>query len=133
MGDDAVNKELLIIDFDVLAQVISETRAVKAGEVIFSAGDPDGHLFVVRDGSVAIRLGDKLVERVGPSQVFGEMAVVDHGPRSATAVAEVDSVIVPVSEAQFLALVQEAPYFALEVMRVLVRRIRSGNAGAKGA
>ena len=47
---------------------------------------------------------------------------------SATAIAETDCVVVPLSEQQFLTLVREAPYFALEVMRVLARRIRAANA-----
>ncbi|HVX80487.1 MAG: Crp/Fnr family transcriptional regulator [Devosia sp.] len=118
----------LIIDFEVLARVAKERRSVKAGDVIFRAGDRGSEFYVVRDGSIAIQVGEQVVEHVGPSGVFGEMAMVDAKPRSATAIAATDSVIVPLSEKQFVALVREAPYFALAVMRVLAQRLRAADA-----
>jgi CRP-like cAMP-binding protein len=118
----------LIIDFEVLAQVAKTTRTFKANEMIFKTGDHGSEFFVVREGSVGIYVGGRVVERIGTSGVFGEMAMVDALPRSATAIAETDCVVVPLSEQQFLTLVREAPYFALEVMRVLARRIRAANA-----
>jgi CRP/FNR family cyclic AMP-dependent transcriptional regulator len=122
----------LIIDFEVLAAVVKETRHYKAGETIFKAGDPGTEFFVVRSGSVSIRVGDRSIETLGPSQVFGEMAMVDAKPRSASVVAETDSIVVPLSEKQFVMLVREAPYFALAVMRVLVQRLRATNAALSG-
>jgi len=59
--------------------------------------------------------------------IFGEMALVDHSPRSATVVAATDTTIVPVGEKQFLFLVSRTPHFALNVMRVLAQRLRSAN------
>ena len=59
--------------------------------------------------------------------IFGEMALVDGAPRSATAVAMTDVTLVPVSEKQFLFLVSQTPFFALKVMRVLARRLRASN------
>jgi CRP/FNR family cyclic AMP-dependent transcriptional regulator len=53
------------------------------------------------------------------------MALIDHGPRSATAVAATDVTLVPVGEKQFLFLVSRTPYFAINVMKVLVQRLRS--------
>jgi len=117
-----------IIDFEVLSAAIKQTRAFKAGDVIFRAGDPGSEMFVVKSGSVAIRIGDRTIETVGENGVFGEMALVDARPRSATAVAAADCVVVPVSERQFLLLVREAPYFALAVMRVLAERLRAADA-----
>jgi CRP-like cAMP-binding protein len=55
------------------------------------------------------------------------MALVDPAPRSATAVALTDVTIVPVAEKQFLFLVSRTPHFALNVMRVLARRLRATN------
>ena len=118
----------LIIDFEVLARVAKDKRSVKAGDVIFRAGERGDQFFVVRQGSVDIKVAGHTVETVGPSGVFGEMAMVDAKPRSATAVAAEDSVIVALTEKQFLTLVQEAPYFALAVMRVLAQRLRATNA-----
>jgi len=116
-----------IIDFEVLSATIKQTRSFKAGDVIFRAGEQGNELFVVRSGEVDIQIGGRTVETVGANGVFGEMALVDAHPRSATAVARTDCVVVPVSERQFLLLVREAPYFALAVMRVLAQRLRAAD------
>ena len=59
--------------------------------------------------------------------IFGEMALIDNEPRSATAVAITDVELVPISEKQFLFLVSQTPYFALKVMRILAQRLRATN------
>jgi CRP-like cAMP-binding protein len=55
------------------------------------------------------------------------MALVDSAPRSAAAIAVTDATVVPISEKQFLFLVSQTPFFALNVMRVLARRLRASN------
>jgi CRP/FNR family transcriptional regulator, cyclic AMP receptor protein len=53
------------------------------------------------------------------------MALIDAAPRSATAVAATDVKLVPVGEKQFLFMISHTPYFALNVMRILARRLRA--------
>jgi CRP/FNR family cyclic AMP-dependent transcriptional regulator len=113
------------IDFGLLAGAGAPVRSFKAGDVIFKEGDPAEELFVVQSGSVEIHLGNRLLDTLPERSIFGEMALIDHGPRSATAVAATDATLVPVGEKQFLFLVSRTPYFALNVMRVLVQRLRS--------
>ena len=115
------------IDFGLLAGAGAPTRTFKAGEVIFSEGDPAEEMFVVKTGSVEIRLGNRLLDTLPERSIFGEMALIDHGSRSATAVAATDATIVPIGEKQFLFLVSRTPYFALNVMTVLVQRLRTSN------
>jgi CRP-like cAMP-binding protein len=55
------------------------------------------------------------------------MALIDGAPRSATAIAVTDVKLVPVGEKQFLLMVGRTPYFALNVMRALARRLRATN------
>jgi CRP/FNR family transcriptional regulator, cyclic AMP receptor protein len=116
------------IDFGLLAGAGAPVRSYKAGDIIFKEGDPAEELFVVKTGSVEIRLGDRVLDTLPERSIFGEMALIDRGPRSATAVAATDATLVPVGEKQFLFLVSGTPYFALNLMRVLVRRLRSSNA-----
>jgi CRP/FNR family transcriptional regulator, cyclic AMP receptor protein len=115
------------IDFAILAGAGAPVRGFKAGDVIFKEGDPAEEFFVIKTGSVEIRLGNRLLATLPERSIFGEMALIDHGPRSATAVAATDATIVPVGEKQFLFLVSRTPYFALNVMRVLVTRLRTSN------
>jgi CRP/FNR family cyclic AMP-dependent transcriptional regulator len=60
-------------------------------------------------------------------EIFGEMALIDDGRRSAKAIAATDVALVPISELQFLLLITRQPAFALEVMRVLAHRLRAAN------
>src|SRR5271155_848363 len=113
------------IDFGLLAGAGAPVRSYKAGDVIFNEGDPAEELFVVKTGSVEIRVGDRRLDTLPERSIFGEMALIDHGPRSATAIAATDAELVPVGEKQFLFLVSRTPYFALNVMRVLAERLRT--------
>jgi CRP/FNR family cyclic AMP-dependent transcriptional regulator len=102
----------------------------KAGETIFKAGDPGKALFIVRSGSVDLLVGDRVVETVGPDGVFGEMALIEHSKRSATAVARTDCELKVIEEAEFLFMVRETPFLSLKVMRTLANRLRAMNESA---
>ena len=77
------------IDFKLLAGAGS--RSFKAGETIFRTGDAASELFVVQSGAVEIRIGDRVIETVPENGIFGEMALIDDAPRSATAVARCEA------------------------------------------
>ena len=116
-----------VIDFSVLTGPRVPTRSFKAGEIIFNEGDPATELYVIQEGRVGIQTGNRLLDTLNGKTIFGEMALVDGAPRSATAVAITDVTLVPVAEKQFLFLVSQTPYFALNVMRLLARRLRASN------
>jgi CRP-like cAMP-binding protein len=115
------------IDFGILAGAGAPVREFKAGEVIFNQGDAAAEFFVIQSGKVEIRLGNRVLSTLGEHDIFGEMALIDPAPRSASAVAATDVKLVPVGEKQFLFLVSRTPHFALNVMRTLARRLRSTN------
>lgn len=120
------------IDFALLSRATSETRNFKAGETVFKAGAEGHEFFVVKVGKAAVRLGNRTLEVLGEGEIFGEMALIDSELRSADVVAETDLVVVPVGEKQFLFMSSEAPFFALSLMRVLVRRLRAANTALPG-
>ncbi len=95
--------------------------------IIFAAGDRGREMYVVRTGSVNLKIGDTLLESVGPGGILGELALVDPAPRSASAVAGPDCTLVRVDQAAFDDLVRRVPGLALEVMRVMARRLRKAN------
>ena len=113
--------------FAVLTGNNIETKFIKAGSIIFREGDEAHELFVIKSGQVRIQLGNRTLAELSANDVFGEMALIDNEPRSATALAVTDVELVAVSEKQFLFLVGQTPYFALKVMRVLAQRLRATN------
>jgi len=115
------------VDFRILAGAGAPVRQFRAGEVIFNEGDAASEFYVIQSGQVDIRLGNRVLRTLGDNDIFGEMALIDAAPRSATALAATDVTLVPVSERQFLFMVTRTPNFALNVMRVLARRLRSSN------
>jgi CRP/FNR family transcriptional regulator, cyclic AMP receptor protein len=115
------------VDFRLLAGAGVPARDFKAGDVIFREGDPAQELFIIQSGEIEIRLGNRVLETLSQYSIFGEMALIDDAPRSATAVAVSDAKLVPVSEKQFLFLISNTPYFALNLMRIMTRRLRTAN------
>ncbi len=113
--------------FNVLTGNDIEARFAKAGDIIFREGDEARELFIIKRGQVRIQIGNRTVAELSADSIFGEMALIDNEPRSATAIAVGDVELVPVSEKQFLFLVSQTPYFALKVMRVLAQRLRATN------
>lgn len=94
------------------------------GKIIFAQGDPGDVMYVVLEGQAQIMIDGKLVETVRPGGILGEMALIDAAPRSATAIAKTQCVLVPIDEKRFADLIQRRPEFALHVMRVLANRLR---------
>jgi CRP-like cAMP-binding protein len=112
------------IEYHELLEHGRKSRDFEAGEVIFTKGDLGEAMYLVREGSVALRNEDRIIEVVETPGLFGEMALIDQEPRSLTAVAATDVTLVEIPERQFWALVHETPEFARLVMRVLAQRLR---------
>ncbi len=100
--------------FGLLTGAHIDALPSKAGSVIFREGDDARELFVIKSGEVRIQIGNRTITELGPDSIFGEMALIDNEPRSATAIAATDVELVPVSEKQFLFLVSQTPLFALK-------------------
>lgn len=99
-----------------------------AGDIIFSSGDEGDAMYVVQSGEIELRVGGNTVEVVPADGFFGEMALIEEGPRTATAVARTDAVLIPINEKRFEFMVHEVPLFALHVMKGLSKRLRNVDA-----
>jgi CRP/FNR family cyclic AMP-dependent transcriptional regulator len=100
---------------------------VEAGHPLFSAGEDGGKLYVLTTGTAEVIVNNRIVEVLQHGNIVGEMGLVSPGPRSATVVATTDCEFVAVDEKRFLYLVQQTPFFATQVMRVLAERLRTAN------
>jgi CRP-like cAMP-binding protein len=122
-------KEASVLEKDLLAdieQLLGPAARFRysAEKIIMREGHFGVVLYAVLEGRVAIRVGDSVVEKVGPGGVFGEMALVDRTPRLATAVAETDCVMLAISRHMFLYLVKKSPRFGAALLKAVSERAR---------
>lgn len=97
------------------------------GDVIFTEGDEGHQMYVIKEGTVEVHVAGRTLTELGPGDLVGEMALIDGGARSATVTARTACQMVPIDEKRFMFLVQQNPFFALEVMRAIVHRVREMN------
>jgi CRP/FNR family transcriptional regulator, cyclic AMP receptor protein len=112
------------IDLGLLANAGFPLTSFAPGEVIFASGDAGDFMYVVRSGEIEIERDGRVIETLSAGGIFGEMALIDGSPRSATARAKTAAEVAPINEKSFLFLVHETPFFAIAVMRTLAERLR---------
>jgi CRP/FNR family cyclic AMP-dependent transcriptional regulator len=94
------------------------------GQTIFKEGDHADVMFVIQAGEVEVRYNGHQIETLGEGNIFGEMSLISEEPRSATVIALTDVRLVPIDLKRFMFLVEETPYFAVQVMRIMSSRIK---------
>ena len=115
---------------ELLALVAAADVAVTSyphGGVVFVKDDAPGHAYVVKAGYVEIREAGRVLDRVEPGEIFGEVGMIDQGPRSASAVAVGATDLYVIDRAAFDRLVRHNPAFATAIMRDMARRLRATN------
>ncbi|UCV07408.1 Crp/Fnr family transcriptional regulator [Dechloromonas denitrificans] len=101
--------------------------SVPAGQPLFTVGE-EGHLmFVLTTGSAEVIVNGRVVETLKHGSIVGELGIVLAGPRSASVIAKTNCEFVAIDEKRFQFLVQQTPYFATQVMRVMAERLRALN------
>ena len=108
-----------------VASAFAKERSYGSGEVIEKEGGSAVAFYLITGGSVEIRKGEKLVTKLGRGQFFGEMALIDKQPRSATVVSAesgTKALVMPIWN--FKAAVANDPTVAMSVMKELARRLR---------
>jgi CRP-like cAMP-binding protein len=98
---------------------------VSEGKVIVRQGDPGRECFVIAEGKARATIRGKASQLLGPGSFFGEMALLDQGPRSATVTAETDMHLLVLGSREFSSLVNEVPTVSVRMMRGLAERLRS--------
>ena len=102
----------------------TETVVFRAGDKIVTEGERGDVMYGIKRGEVEIMKGARVVETLGPDGFFGEMALVDQSPRSASAQAKTECELVPINQKHFTFMVEETPFFSLVVMQKMAERIR---------
>jgi CRP/FNR family transcriptional regulator, cyclic AMP receptor protein len=99
--------------------------AHKAGAVIAREGERGIGLFLILDGTCAVSIGGRQKGRLGPGQFFGEIALLDGGPRTATVAALTDVRLLGLTEWMFRGLLAEHPSIALKTLESVAGRLRA--------
>ena len=106
-----------------LANVVDEVK-VPEGHMLFQTGDPGDSLFIVRVGQIELFIKDTVGQKIvlhtaQPGDMFGELAMLDSGPRTATALALVDSEVLVLDRDDLILLFQRKPEAALNMLASL--------------
>ena len=115
---------------DEMAGLSKFRQSYRKSEVIFKEGSTGSEMYLIHSGKVLLSVRQSETQEVplvvlNPGDFFGEMALVDDSPRSATASATDDNTeLIVMDRARFLFLVRQQPEFALSLMHTLCRRLR---------
>jgi CRP-like cAMP-binding protein len=104
------------------------TMRYEVGKAIMNEGDAGTSMYIVLDGKVSISIKGNIVEHLGAGGTFGEMALVDQSPRTASAIAETECSLLAINRAALIALVQSEPAVGLTMLRSVTERLRHMNA-----
>lgn len=116
---------------------IAKERVFKEGEAIFGKSEAAEHMFIVISGRVKIFTNSATKKRktfayLSPGDFFGEMALLEGGPRSASAQAVVDSKLLVVSKTDFRRLLIKDPKLTYYLLRIVSERLRRANQEIEG-
>lgn len=132
----------LLADFELFEHVIDEDRArlaefidirqLAAGDTLFKAGEPGESLYIVKDGEIELYIKDTAGQKIllaiaGKGEVFGELALLDRGPRTATAMALADTELLELDRDDLLLLFQKSPAAALRLLAAMSQMTRKAD------
>jgi CRP-like cAMP-binding protein len=102
----------------------------EAGSVVAREGEPGAGLFVIDVGEADVTIGGRRVAHLVPGDFFGEMALLDGGPRTATVTATTDVELFALTEWVFRGLLSEHPSIAIRTLEAVAARLRSAATSA---
>jgi CRP/FNR family transcriptional regulator, cyclic AMP receptor protein len=115
-----------------LQQVLqaSDEIEVEPGRELITEGRVGHEFFLILEGQAEVGRNGERIATLGPGDYFGELALLDHGPRSATVIAETDMKLVVLGQREFAGLVETVPGLAAKLLPGLAHRLREVDADA---
>jgi CRP/FNR family transcriptional regulator, cyclic AMP receptor protein len=107
-----------------IAALADEVEAPK-GKTLAREGDFGAEFFVVVEGTATATRRGRKVATIGPGSFFGEMALLDEGPRAATVTADTDMVLLVLTSRAFSSLLNDVPSVSRRILRGMAERLRS--------
>jgi CRP-like cAMP-binding protein len=106
--------------------------SVAEGKVLVEEGRIGQEFFIIVDGTAAVTRNGRKVATLGPGSHFGELALLDRRPRSASVVSQSDMDVLVMSQRQFNGLLESVPSIARKMLTALATRLREADAKAFG-
>jgi CRP/FNR family cyclic AMP-dependent transcriptional regulator len=103
---------------------------VPEGRVLTRQGEPGREFFVIVDGKAKVAVRGKRTRTLGSGSAFGELALFDQGPRSATVTALTDMRLLVLDSRNFSSLISEVPSVATKIFQAMAQRLRQAEADA---
>ncbi len=110
----------------------SDELTLPAGKVLCEEGQVGREAFVILDGSADVHRNGKKVASLGAGVCVGELALLDHGPRTATVTAATEQDVLVLGPREFSALVDDVPAISHKLLKALANRIRELDTKAYG-
>ena len=113
-------------DLQKIARASDEVE-VKAGRVLVDQGRPGHEFFLILDGKASVRRNNRKVAELVGGQYFGELSLLDRGPRTATVVADTDMKVLVLGQREFLGVLDDVPGLAYKILRIMAGRLRDAD------
>lgn len=110
-------------DLQRIARASDEVR-IPEGRTLVKQGDVGRECFILVEGKVKVERNGRKVATFGPGATFGELSLLDKGPRTATATAETDCTVLVLGPREFSAVLDEVPQLSHKLLSALAQRIR---------
>jgi CRP-like cAMP-binding protein len=110
-------------EIEFLGRLMDEVD-IADGKVLTREGARGGEFFLVLEGSIRIERGGKEINRLGPGDFLGEIALIDQGPRTATATADGPARVMVLTSSAFASMLGQNAGVETKILRVLARRVR---------
>lgn len=108
----------------------SDEVSVSAGKVLVEEGAPGHEFFLILDGSASVYRNGRKVATLGTGQYFGELALLDRGPRTATVKADTDMTVLVLGQREFAGVLDEVPGIARKLLQSMASRLRESDTKA---
>ena len=105
----------------------SDEVKVPSGKVIVEEGSPGHEFFLILDGTASVKRSGRKIASLTTGQYFGEMALLDRGPRSAAVVADSDMTLLVLGQREFSGLLDEIPGLAHKILSTMAARLREAD------
>ena len=110
----------------------SDEVAIEAGRTLVEQGRTGHEFFLILDGEAVVRRNNRKVATLGPGEHFGELAILDRGPRSASVIANTDMRVLVLGQREFVGVLDSIPGMASKLLTTMAQRLREADSRAVG-